>query len=250
MKHVFARGCYTDVRQVTTAGLFTRKAKRLYNSSNVLRLTLLAATLVAGPAFAAGTSGTAAGDQAFTKLSKDGAHANIDIMTARVAIFEGDPARAKQEIASAQSALTSARNDDSVFMKSESEMKMQPNSPKTDTAAAAGTEKTAWIPVDVSMTLDEDYVANPAKSKSVDKANEQIKQGQQKSAMDTLRLADVGVNVMVEVLPLQTTIDGVNQAMQLIDGGKYYEANQALKHVQDGARFDDESANGKPKNAG
>jgi hypothetical protein len=43
---------------------------------------------------------------------------------------------------------------------------------------------------------------------------------------------------VIELAPLDKTAAGIEKAVQLLDAGKYYEANQALKDVEDGMRID------------
>ena len=80
------------------------------------------------------------------------------------------------------------------------------------------TTPTAWLPVDGGLTLGEDFVATPAKAAGVAKANEQLKKGNHKQAMDTLKLAEINVALVMEkVVPLDKTISGIDTAAQLID---------------------------------
>ena len=58
------------------------------------------------------------------------------------------------------------------------------------------------------------------------------------STLEKLKLAHVDVNFTMAVLPLNKTITDVDQAATLINQGKYYEANAALKSAQDNMRFD------------
>jgi hypothetical protein len=99
------------------------------------------------------------------------------------------------------------------------------------------------------LTLGEDYIETPEKSAGVAKANELLKKGSHKQAMDTLKLADIDVSFVMEVAPLDKTMSGVKEAAKLIEGGKYYEANQALKGVEDGIRFDVTGVDSTPKKA-
>jgi hypothetical protein len=99
------------------------------------------------------------------------------------------------------------------------------------------------------MTLSEDYVDTPAKSAGIAKANKQLKDGDHKSAMETLKLADIKVSFVSEVAPVEKTMAGIKKADQLIGDGKYYEANQALKSVEDGYRFDVSAVDSGPKGA-
>lgn len=183
------------------------------------------------------------------KLSKDGYMAIRDVSMARLAIFNGQPAQAKTYIDEAQATLERAKTDDTVFTKAESELKAPAGMKQPGPDAAANTTPTTWIPVDGSITLGEDYVDTPEKSAGVAKANEQLKRGEHKNAMETLKLANVDVSFVMEVAPLDKTMAGVKNAAQLINAGKYYEANQALKGVEDGFRFDVTDVDGTPHKA-
>ena len=206
----------------------------------------LAAILAGAPAFAADAVSPAqqSADHDFGKLSKDGTKAFREIRDARVEIFEGDVASAKKDIAEASTEMQTATTDNTAFDKAESDIKTPSGMTKT---ASASTTPVTWLPVGGAMTLDEDYVAKPDKSKSVDKADAQLKAGDHKAALDTLKLADVDVNFVAELAPLKATVDGVAKAQQLADAGHYFQANQALKAVEDGVRFDDESFVATPK---
>jgi len=220
-------------------------------------VALAAAALIGTSALAADPADTAmspqqqTADKDFGKLSKDGVKAFGELRLARLAIFDGDTAQAKSLIHDAQSALNMAKSDDTVFTKAESDLKPGPGmQQKTTTAGAApSTEKVAWIPVDGQIALGEDYVASPEKQAGVARADTQLKQGDKKAAMETLKLSDVDVDFTEAVAPLNATLDGVNRAAQLIDQGHYYEANQALKSVEDGVRFDSDIVAATPDKA-
>ncbi len=185
----------------------------------------------------------------FGKLSHDGARAFQDIRMARLAIFDGNTAKAKSYVDDAQTRMQKARSDDTVFTKAEADLKPQTGTQQKSgqtSQTQANTAPIAWLPVDGSMTLDEDYIANPQKSQSIDKANEQLKNGSHAEAMKTLKLADIDVDFVVEVAPLNATLSGVDQAAQLIGEGHYFQANQALKKVEDATRFDTETVDAAP----
>jgi hypothetical protein len=91
-------------------------------------------------------------------------------------------------------------------------------------------------------------VATPEKASAVTEANKNLAKGDQKGAIEKLKLAHVDVNFTMAVLPLDKTIADVNQAATLIGQGKYYEANAALKSAQDGMRFDVIDAVALPQN--
>ena len=157
-----------------------------------------------------------------------------------------------------------------MFTKAESELKAPADS-KTDAAAdaktdAKGTEakmdakgadadaskadmKTpiAWLPVDGEMSVNEDYTANPKKAAAVADANKSIAKGDSKGAVEKLKLADVDVDYVMAVVPLKKTLTDVHTAASQINDGKYYEASQTLRQVQDSARYDLLDIVGTPK---
>jgi hypothetical protein len=191
---------------------------------------------------------TAAATKDFGQLSKDGNTAIRDVSLARLAIFNGQTQKAQTYVSEAQAELNKAKNDDTVFTKAEADLKTPAGVKQLGPGASPSTTPVSWIPVDGSMTLDENYVATPEKSAGVAKANEQLKNGQHNQALETLKLANVDVSFIAEVVPLNTAMNDVNQAAQLIGSGKYYEANQALKGVEDSIRYDVSDYYGTPKN--
>lgn len=192
-------------------------------------------------------------DKDFGKVSADGAKALQDLSLTRLAIYDGRVDDAKKFIAEAVTAFNKAKADETVFNKAESALK-QPAAKDTgenksaalakpaDASKAAQIEKTiAWLPVDGSIVIDEDFTAKTAKTAktaAVADANKSLKGGDRKAALEKLKLADVKVVVIVAVLPLEETINKVGQASALINEGKYYEASQDLRQVQASERFD------------
>jgi hypothetical protein len=220
-------------------------------------------TALAGAAYAANTDaasttgespaqGAALRDAG--KLSADGMAAFRDLHMTRLAIFDADPAQAKSLISKAQSELGKAKTDETVFTKAESELK-QPvaasgtNAQKPqDTSANPDMKKpTAWLPIDGQLVLSDDFVATPQKAAAVTEANKALAKGDQKAALDRLKLADVNVSFTMAIVPLTKTINDVDQAATLINQGKYYEANASLKQAEDGVRFDVADVNAVPQ---
>jgi hypothetical protein len=189
------------------------------------------------------------------KLSADGRKAFQDVRLARLAIFDGQTDQAKKYVDEAKVSIAKAKTDDTGFMKAEASLK-PPAGVAQRTATQSGTDKpvqsttpTAWLPVDGGLTLGEDFVATPAKAAGVAKANDQLKKGDHKQAMETLKLAEINVAFVMDVAPLDKTVSGIDTAAQLIDSGKYYEGNQALKGVEDGVRFDVADVSSGPEKA-
>ncbi|CAD5733692.1 protein [Escherichia coli] len=66
---------------------------------------------------------------------------------------------------------------------------------------------------------------------------EEGKQG----AIETLHLAGIDVAETQLLMPLKQTIAKVDKAREMLDNGKYYEANLALKGAEDGIITDTET---------
>jgi hypothetical protein len=201
---------------------------------------LLAATAMSSGAFALDQPATPSpADHDFTKLSTDGLKAFQDVRLARIAIFDGQTAQAKTYVDQAKAEIAKAKTDNTAFMKAESDLKTPPAmaKPNSDKVTPNATP-IAWIPVDGALTLDEDYTATPDKAKGVAAANEKLKSGQSKDAMETLKLAQINAVFVAELAPMDSTMAGIDNAAQLVDSGQYFQGNQALKQVEDGVRFD------------
>jgi len=237
--------------------------------------TLLATTiLTAGAAWAASpqtpdqqkaTPQQSAADKDLGKVSADGFRAFQDMTLTRLAIFDGRVDDAKKFVNDADTSLGKAKSDDAVFTKAEADLKppastakpasktIAPATNSVSGAAPAGENQAdqmkkpiAWLPVDGAMTINEDYSSNPAKTAAVADANKSLKSGDRKGAMEKLKLADLNVDVALAVVPLEQTISSVQQATDLINSGKYYEASQLLRVAQDNQRLDGISISGIP----
>lgn len=216
----------------------------------LLASILVATTALCGAAYAAehdappttvqgtfqGTAARKTVDRDVVKLSTDGAAAYRDMSSARLALFEAEPARAKTLIERARTALAKAKTDDAVFTKAEAALN-QPAGAKAPEGADAA-KAVAWLPVDGQLTLGEDFVPTPEKTAAIDDANHSLQSGDRKGAAEKLRLAGIDVRTTVAVLPLARTTEDVGRAATLIEQGKYYEANAVLKQAEDRMRFD------------
>ncbi|MFD6320098.1 YfdX family protein [Methylorubrum populi] len=230
-------------------------------ATTVLGSAAFAADQATKPAVTQEAAARQAVDKDVGKLSKDGAQAFRDMHLARVAIYDAAPNQAKDYIGKAKAALSTAKSDDAVFNKAEADLKSPADMTKAGHAtatsankgssdkASSASEQTAWLPVDAQLTLGEDFQATPAKASAVTEANKSLMKGDKKAALEKLKLADVDVNFVMAVLPLNKTTADVDQAATLIDQGKYYEANAVLKKAEDRMRFDVIDAVGVPQKA-
>jgi hypothetical protein len=236
------------------------------NAQLIVAALLSTTLLTAGAAFAADqptpdqqkmTPQATAADKDFGKVSDAAANGFQDIMLTRIAIFNGRTTEAKDLVEKADRDFVTAKADDTVFLKAEAELK-QPKSTAPDRTAStkapaedkdmAGAKKPiAWVPVEASVTINEDYTESPDKTAAVADANKSLKTGDRKGALEKLKLADMSIDLALAVVPLDATLASVHKASGLIGDGKYYEASQVLRLAQDQERFDVTTVPGAPK---
>ncbi len=148
--------------------------------------------------------------------------------------------------------MQKAAKDDSVFTKANSELtsarKVEPGD-KTEATKTDASAPIAWLPVDSQISLGEDFQATPEKMAAVTDANQSLKKADRKAALEKLALADVDVKFTTAVVPLEKTTQDVDKAADLIDQGKFYEANAALKDITDHAMLNIVDVYGQPYKA-
>ncbi len=179
----------------------------------------------------------AATRQDLTHLSVAGSKAFDDVALARQAIFDGQPARAGQLIASAETAFDRARADRTVFVEAEDRLN-PPASLRHPVAAGEGGTPTAWIPVAESFVLNETLAPPHDAAGPVEKANASLRANRRQDAFETLKVAHVSAVDTVALAPLDRSLAALHRADELMAGGDYYGASQALRALEDGIRYD------------
>ena len=107
--------------------------------------------------------------------------------------------------------------------------------------ADVGSNKSAddrFVPVDGQILLADNFVATPEKTVALKKANDHLGKGEHQKAVDVLKLASIDVSFSRVMMPLAATQNHIQTAMDLIAKKQYYEANLALKAVEDGVKTD------------
>lgn len=103
------------------------------------------------------------------------------------------------------------------------------------------------IPIDGNLAVADTFVASTDRNKHIEKANEHLKAGQSKEALEELRLGEVDIVFTRVLLPLESTKKRVADAEKLVGEHKYYEANLCLKAAEEGVVVDAIDLVGKPK---
>jgi len=234
---------------------------------NNLAVILVAGTMLGGFAYTAEAASTTAAqtetkgavvpnkaiDKDVGRLSQDGAQALADIQATRLAIFNAKPDEAKTFINKAKDELQKASKDEAVFMKAEADLTKPTKAPVAGDANADAKPASAtpiqWLPVDSQLTLGENFKATPEKVAAITEANKSLKTSDRQGALEKLAVADVDVEFITAALPLNQTVTDVGKAADLINQGKFYEANAVLKDVTDNAMLNIVDIYGQPYKA-
>jgi hypothetical protein len=195
------------------------------------------------PAFAADTptkstaapaGQTAANDKQekeFIKVSDDALASMRAVVATRLAIFNGQPDKAKTLINEAGTRVAATLKDADKYAVATDE-------PTTDDM---------YVPFDANLTVAEGFVPTPEKMKHIAKANEHLHKGERQKALEVLKLGEVDVAVTAKMVPVKLAKKQIEEATKLIGEGKYYEANLALKAIDDAIVVDTFAVDSVPK---
>ncbi len=153
------------------------------------------------------------------RISDDGLEALQQVYAARIAIFEGNTKEAAKLIGEAQRHLKDAAED----------------------AAKIGIKRKqgpVQLPIDAHLTLADDFVLTPAKAEKIAKVDEHLKKGETKQAVEVLREAGIYLNISVVLLPLDSATAALEKAAKMVGEGHFYDANLALKSIEDSVVID------------
>jgi hypothetical protein len=158
-----------------------------------------------------------AAEKDFVKVSEDALFSLRDLHSARLAIFNGQPERARTYVDAAVTRIGAAVKDAEKYA-------IDTKEPK---------EKGRYIPFDANLTVMDTYEPTEAKAKHIAKANAHLQKGENKKAMKELKLGEIDVAISTSLVPVQFAKEHIEEAATLLGEGKYYEANLALKAVDD-----------------
>jgi hypothetical protein len=182
-------------------------------------MTTTAFPALATPAATPATATPAYETQAEMLRTADVAlHAVIRARAARLALFENDIEGAKARIAEAMAEFTEAESTFNDLVLRDTE----------DPANAA-----RYLPFDMSMALTETFTDTEENRQALQEAAGLMQSGAQDEAVQVLRLAQIDVNVSAAMLPVLETSESLARAQAMIDNGQFFEANLALKDVED-----------------
>lgn len=158
-----------------------------------------------------------AAEQDFVKVSEDALTSMRDLNGARLAIFNGQPERARTFVDAAVTRIGAAAREAEKYA-------LDTKAPRADDS---------YIPFDANLTVLHAFEPTAAKEKHIAKANEHLHKGEKKDAIEALKLAEIDVAVTARMIPIKFAKEHIDQAAKLVGNGKYYEANLALKAVDE-----------------
>jgi hypothetical protein len=170
-------------------------------------------------------------DKDFVKVSEDALMTMRNVRSARLAIFNGMPENAQTHVDAAVARVAATVRDAERF-------ELDTKEPITDDR---------YVPFDASLTVMDNFVPSAANAKHIAKANEHLHKGEKKEALEVLKLGEIDVAVTASLVPLNLAKENIEEAAKLVDEGKYYEANLALKAVEDAVVVDTFAVDALPK---
>ncbi|EFA8070330.1 YfdX family protein [Escherichia coli] len=192
----------------------------------LIMATMVTAILASSTVWAADNAPVAAQQQtqqvqqtqktaAAERISEQGLYAMRDVQVARLALFHGDPEKAKELTNEASALLSDDSTEWAKFAKPGKKTNLNDDQ---------------YIVINASVGISESYVATPEKEAAIKIANEKMAKGDKKGAMENQYL-----------MPLKQTRNALADAQKLLDKKQYYEANLALKGAEDGIIVDSEA---------
>lgn len=151
------------------------------------------------------------------KTADDALQALTDVHAARLALAADDMDGAHTNLSSAMDA----------FNKSQDSWKALTVSDTEDPASAE-----RFLPIDVAMSLGENFVPTPETGEALKAAKAQFQTGSDDKALDTLRVANVDVNVSAALVPVSATMDSLQQAQAALKSGDKVAADKALGAIE------------------
>lgn len=172
---------------------------------------------VPAPKAAAAQPASPSASQDLVTTVDDALKAMREIRAARLALFDGNTGAAGPMVTAAAADMTAAQKAEKDY----------------GIASKSGTPDTVYLPIETSIALAEGFTATPDTKGPVKAANDQMAKGNTRAAAETLKAANIDVAVSVALVPAGFALTHLTDAEALIKDGKYYEANLALKAVED-----------------
>ena len=172
-----------------------------------------------------------AAEKDFVKESEDALSSMQDVHGARLALFNGHPEKALTFVDAAVTRIDAASKEADQFA-------LDTKAPKADDS---------YVPFDAGLSVVHSFEPTPEKVKQIAKAKKHMEQGEKKEAIESLKLAEIDVAVTTKMVPVKYAKEHIDRAAKLVADHKYYEANLALKAVDDAVLVETYAIDSVPK---
>jgi hypothetical protein len=150
---------------------------------------------------------------------------------ARLAIFNGEPEKALTFVDAAVTRI-------GVAVKDADKYALDTKAPKSDDS---------YVPFDANLTVLNAFEPTAEKTKHIANANAHLHKGEKQEAIEALKLAEIDVAVTTRMIPVNYAKEHIDQAAKLVAEHKYYQANLALKAVDDAVVVETYAVDAVPK---
>lgn len=170
---------------------------------------------------------------ALLKYSQAGRDAFDNIRMARFDLFNGHTDAAMKEMKAAQMSLITAKAEAPTFdIRTRTQMMGKVVGTDHDTITADA------VPVGGDLILADDFQVSERHQPTLAKARAHLAKGDKKAAVEVLKQGDIDVSYNRQWLPLARAEQQLDQAITLSTSKHYYDANLALKAIEDGVQVD------------
>ncbi|EAV2220633.1 YfdX family protein [Salmonella enterica] len=194
-------------------------------------ITALALSLISGCALASEhqssdvQSLTPSQVRSIDNIAKTGNAVMQDVQLARLALFDGDTRGAKRLLNDANEKINDDQTDWTRYIKKNKKTPVDGDN---------------YVIINARIAVSEDYQESEVKNKAIHNANEKLKKGDKKGAIEVLKLAGISVSESQILMPLKTTRDDIRKAIELFNDGKFYQTNLMLLSAEQGVVTDTE----------
>jgi len=201
-------------------------SKKLITAAMTTAISTMLVTAAMAPVLASEQQSTVAKseteqtktEQDLVKVSTDASMTMRNVDDARLALFNGLPDKAQTYT---DAAVTRA----AATLKDADKYALDINALKQDG------EK--YVPFDASVIVSELLEPDKEKSEQIAKGDKQSNDSESQTTLESLKVDGIDVALTTDLLPIQTAKIYIEDAAKLIADNKYYEANLALKAVED-----------------
>ncbi len=155
----------------------------------------------------------------FLKASDEGLQVLDKIHQARAELYDGQEDAAAKLLGEASTALGQAKGDLKQMLVADTK---------------SGSDQPVYLPVDVQIGYGETFVPDDRSRQTLSEAGQQLQSDQPDKALETLRLADLDMQVIAAMMPLDQTSAHLADAQKAIGSGDTNSAQQSLAALEEG----------------